>query len=80
MKRMSLADLQRGKKYLITGYRETVSGYGDKLFKMGFVEGTPVQLAPVALKDPVVVEVRGSRIALRKNEAQLVYVKEVSDA
>lgn len=80
MKTINLADIERGKKYLIAGYRENVSEYADKLFKMGFVEGTPVQLAPVALKDPVVVEVRGSRIALRKNEAQLVYVKEVSDA
>jgi len=44
---------------------------------MGFVEGTPLRLAPVALKDPMVVEIRGSRIALRRMEAKQVYVEEL---
>ena len=47
---------------------------------MGFVEGTPVELAPVKLSDPMVIQIRGSRIALRKSEAQQVLVKELEDA
>ena len=43
---------------------------------MGFVKGTPLELAPVKLSDPMVVQIRGSRIALRKNEAKEVIVKE----
>ena len=80
MGNLSLADMQSNRKYRVAGFNETVFGYTDKLFKMGFVEGTPIQLAPVALGDPIVVEVRGSRVALRKSEAQQVYVKEQSDA
>lgn len=80
MKRINLAQIQRDRKYLVAGFKETVSAYADKLFKMGFVEGTPVQLAPVALADPIVVEVRGSRIALRKSEAKQIYVREMKDA
>ena len=80
MKSLSLADMQRNRRYRVTGFNETVFGYTDKLFKMGFVEGTPVQLAPVAMIDPIVVELRGSRVALRKSEAQQVHVKERRDA
>jgi len=43
---------------------------------MGFVKGTPVELAPVKLSDPMIVQIRGSRIALRKNEAEGILVKE----
>jgi ferrous iron transport protein A len=44
---------------------------------MGFVEGTPVQLAPVELADPIIIEIRGSRIALRRQEAKQIYVQEL---
>ena len=80
MEKISLADLKKNKRYLVAGFRGQDSDYTDKLFKMGFVEGTPIQLAAVSLTDPIVVEIRGSRIALRKNEAQEVYVKELCDA
>lgn len=77
---LSLAELQQGRRYVISGFREETTAYADKLFKMGFIEGTPVQLAPVAISDPIVVEVRGSRIALRKSEAEQVQVKELHNA
>ena len=44
---------------------------------MGFVEGTPVELAPVNVSDPMVIQIRGSRIALRKSEAQQILVQEL---
>lgn len=80
MKGKNLAQLERGRRYLVTGFSETAAGYTEKLLKMGFVEGTPVRLAPVAMADPIVVEVRGGRIALRKNEARQVHVEELHDA
>jgi ferrous iron transport protein A len=43
---------------------------------MGFVEGTPIELAPVKLSDPIVFQIRGSRIALRKKEARQILVRE----
>lgn len=80
MSALNLAELQQGRKYIISGFREETSPYAEKLFKMGFIEGTPVQLAPVAISDPIVIEVRGSRIALRKNEAEQVQVRELHNA
>jgi ferrous iron transport protein A len=43
---------------------------------MGFVEGTPIELAPVKISDPIVFQIRGSRIALRKKEARQILVRE----
>jgi len=75
--RISLDQVAKGKTYQVIGFQHSESAYAEKLYKMGFVEGTALQLAPVALKDPIVIEIRGSRIALRKTEAQQVYVEEL---
>ncbi len=74
---MNLATMSKGKSYQVAGFAEAASNYANKLHKMGFVVGTPVALAPVKLSDPMVVQIRGSRVALRKNEAQQVLVKEL---
>jgi len=72
-----LIDIKRGKSYQITGFIDHPSEYTEKLHKMGFVTGTPIYLAPVAISDPMVFQIRGSRIALRKNEALQILVQEV---
>lgn len=74
---VNLSEIDKGKTYKVAGFEEATSVYADKLYKMGFVEGTPVQLAPVAISDPIVIEVRGSRVALRRKEAEQVIVKEL---
>lgn len=71
-----LADICKGKAYQIDSFKDPASYYSEKLQKMGFVEGTPIELAPVNLLDPIVFQIRGSRIALRKKEAQNILVKE----
>jgi len=76
-KNISLANMNVGRSYQVLGFENKTSDYAEKLEKMGFVEGTPIQLAPVNLTDPMVIQIRGSRIALRKKEAQQVLVKEV---
>ncbi len=73
----SLANICKGQSYRVLGFTDDANDYAEKLHKMGFVEGTPVELAPVKLLDPIVVQIRGSRIALRKKEAQQVLVKEL---
>lgn len=73
---INLTDICKGKAYQIAGFVNRSSNYSEKLHKMGFVEGTPLELAPVKLSDPIVFQIRGSRIALRKKEAQLILVKE----
>lgn len=77
MKNISLSEIIKGRAYLIAGFHQNDSVYAEKLYKMGFVEGTPVRLAPVELNDPMIVEIRGSRIALRRHEAKQVYVQEL---
>lgn len=74
---MSLAEIDKGKIYTVKGFKHNTSAYSDKLYKMGFVEGTPLQLAPVAITDPIVVEIRGSRVALRRKEAEEIRVEEL---
>lgn len=73
---INLTDICKGNVYQIAGFTDHPSDYSEKLHKMGFVEGTPIELAPVKLSDPIVFQIRGSRIALRKKEAQLILVKE----
>ncbi|TKB23729.1 ferrous iron transport protein A [Desulfopila sp. IMCC35006] len=73
---INLTEISKGKTYLILGFENHPSEYTQKLHKMGFVEGTPIELAPVHLSDPIVFQIRGSRIALRKKEAQQILVQE----
>ncbi len=74
---MNLTDINIGKAYRVSGFRQSTSEYAEKLYKMGFVEGTVVKLAPIKMSDPLVVQIRGSRIALRRKEAQEIIVKEL---
>jgi len=73
---LSLDKIRKGRCYKVSGFETENSKYAEKLYKMGFVKGTPVELAPVRLTDPMVVQIRGSRIALRRNEAREVLVVE----
>lgn len=73
----NLTEIRRDKMYQVAGFVDNSTDYAEKLYKMGFVEGTPVKLAPVKLSDPMVIQIRGSRIALRKSEAQQILVQEL---
>ena len=73
---LTLAAMLQDKSYRVVGFHNDATDYAEKLLKMGFVTGTPVALAPTGLKDPLVVSIRGSRIALRKAEAQEILVEE----
>lgn len=76
-KSTNLAEINRGQVYQVAGFVNSSTDYAEKLNKMGFVLGTPVELAPVKLSDPIVIQIRGSRIALRKSEAQQILVREL---
>lgn len=73
----NLAGISRDKSYRVSGFTTETSDYAIKLNKMGFIAGTPVALAPVRMSDPLVVQIRGSRVALRKKEAQQILVEEI---
>ncbi|WP_027722269.1 FeoA family protein [Maridesulfovibrio zosterae] len=74
---INLSEILEERSYAILGFDVETSVYAQKLRKMGFVEGTPVGLAPVQISDPMVFEIRGSRVALRKIEAIQIKVKEL---
>lgn len=74
---INLADMCKGKTYQVSGFSQASSEYAEKLHKMGFVVGTGITLAPVTAADPMVVQIRGSRLALRKKEAQQILVEEI---
>jgi len=76
-KSTNLTEIRKDKIYQVAGFVDNSTDYAQKLYKMGFVEGTPVELAPVKLSDPMVIQIRGSRIALRKSEAQQILVQEL---
>lgn len=76
-KSTNITEMTRGRMYEVVGFVNRSTDYAEKLNKMGFVEGTPVELAPVKLTDPMVFQIRGSRIALRKSEAQQILVQEL---
>ncbi|MDA3800124.1 MAG: FeoA family protein [Kiritimatiellae bacterium] len=73
---IKLSDIVPNKCYTVAGFKEE-SDYSDKLHKMGFVKGTVIKLAPVKTYDPMIFQIRASRIALRKKEASQILVEEI---
>ncbi|CCO25042.1 FeoA family protein [Maridesulfovibrio hydrothermalis] len=74
---INLSNVCVGRSYCILGYELETSEYAQKLRKMGFVEGTPIELAPIKISDPMIFQIRGSRVALRKIEAKQIKVGEL---
>jgi ferrous iron transport protein A len=72
---MSLLEVARNRLVIV------VEVAGDRAFRrrimeMGLVPGTPVKVVAVApLGDPLTLELRSSRLSIRKREAQHVRVR-----
>ncbi|WP_320176008.1 FeoA family protein [Maridesulfovibrio sp.] len=76
-KNINLSRILEGRTYAVLGFEAETSAYAQKLRKMGFVEGTQITLAPIKISDPMIFEIRGSRVALRRNEADQIKVEEL---
>lgn len=70
-----LSEIEREQRYEVVGFKGGGTEYEAKLHRLGFVEGTEVSLVPAQRHDPMIVRIRGSRIALRTTEAGCVVVK-----
>jgi ferrous iron transport protein A len=72
---MSLLEVSRRTTVIV----EEVAGdraFRRRIMEMGLVPGTPVQVVAVApLGDPITLELRGSRLSIRKSEAAEVRVR-----
>jgi Fe2+ transport system protein FeoA len=67
---MTLASLQRGRKYVINGVNATDPNV-QRLMVLGLVEGTEVELASTAIGgDPLEFRMFGNAISLRREQAQ----------
>jgi Fe2+ transport system protein FeoA len=79
MAEKSLKSARRGEIYRIV---DVVSGHAlsERLLELGLQAGECVRVlheAPVSA-DPIVIEVSGTRLAMRRDEAALVLVKDFS--
>ena len=75
----TLADVGLGASAHVIGYRE--SAPVRRLTQMGFVPGrtvTAVRTAP--LGDPIEYSVVGSRVAMRRSDAEMILVERPSSA
>jgi Fe2+ transport system protein FeoA len=73
---LNLTQIKRGSSYVITTIADS-SEYAAKLEKLGFTKGTVVERGLSNIKNPMIIKIRGSRIALRNNEAQIVRVRKL---
>ena len=72
---ISIYDLKPGDKALI----HSVCGdakFAKRLLALGFIEGTEVKLIATApLGDPIIINLRGFNIAIRKNDAKNISIR-----
>ena len=71
---MSICDLKLGEKALIA----TISGdekLAKRLLALGCIEGTEVSLkASAPFGDPIIINLRGFNLAIRKKDAKNIFV------
>ena len=73
-----LRDLPSNTMGRIVGYDKAFAGYRGKLLSMGLTPGTKFTLIRVGFAgEPVVIEVEGINLKLRKQEADALVVEEL---
>ena len=74
----TIADLKLGETAIIKSVGDDspeIAGFCLRLLEIGFTPGQEVTLlAKATFKDPVAVSIRGTIIALRKNEAECIKI------
>ncbi|MBY0471838.1 ferrous iron transport protein A [bacterium] len=72
-----LGELKKGMRGLIKRIDDSSSEFSRRLLEMGLIEGSTVEIvheAPFG-GDPIALRVRGSLVALRRNEANRIEVE-----
>ncbi len=73
---MNICSLKPGNKGLI---KEIACDYKltKRLLALGFIEGTEVTLKKIApLGDPIIINLRGTDLAIRKKDAKFIFIEE----
>ncbi len=77
MSETKLPDIKLGNKGRISGFVPGSQSYRRHLLSLGLTPGTEFKVSRVApLGDPIEINVRGTSISLRKNEAVVILVDE----
>ena len=79
---MRLRDLQRHSPATVSGFCPCDPDLQTRLREIGFAEGDRVESVHYGLfgGNPISVKLNGAHIALRRHEANAVFVEPVSDA
>ncbi len=76
---LRLRDLKIGEQAIIKGFEVGSSPYRQKLLAMGLTKGTAFTLVRKApLGCPVAIQIRGSLLILRQNEANCLILDKVN--
>jgi len=75
-----LCNLPLGCRGRVVGYEQVTAGYKGRLLAMGLTPGTEFTvIRHTPLDDLIEVEVRGCKLSLRKHEADVLCIEEVSE-
>lgn len=75
-----LCNLPLGCRGRVVGYERVTAGYKGRLLAMGLTPGTEFTvIRHTPLDDLIEVEVRGCKLSLRKHEADVLCIEEVSE-
>jgi ferrous iron transport protein A len=70
-----IKDLKVGDEAEIAGFYDGDIDYQRKLLSMGLTRGAKIKVLRIApLGDPMVIEVRGGNVSLRKKEADILKI------
>lgn len=73
---MKLKNMKIGESAVVSGFEDYDKTYLKKLMAMGVTRGTELTFKKIApLGDPLEIEVRGFRLSLRKDEADILIVE-----
>ncbi len=73
-----LKQMKPGESGEVTGYEQGTGAYRTRLLAMGLTKGTRFSIRSIApMGDPVEIEVRGSRLTLRKGESDALIVRRI---
>lgn len=74
MKETTLAQMKRGQSAVIKGYAD--DNIPSKFYEMGLLPGNQINFVRTSLfRDPIMVNVSGSQIAIRKDDAKRIVVE-----
>ena len=73
---VSLQEMKPGESARVVGFAKGERDYRQRLLAMGLTPGAVFSVTRVApMGDPVEIKVRGSKLSLRRHEAELVQVR-----